>query len=85
MSDSIANRAQQLLALAQNSPKALVMQMVSELEVWGREAHTLLGETSGGMMLQSLVQQALMTAQQLLEGIAIAEQAATEEGNKHMG
>lgn len=85
VSDSIYDKAAQLYQLASEAPTTSIHTTMVAVEAWGQQVQGLLGQTTGGVMLQGLVERALQTLQELQAGIQNAKNTAEDEARKHMG
>lgn len=86
MSDSIADRARQLMVLADQAPAAQTEQLQQAVTEWNASAQALLGEGgSGAMLLNQVCQQVTQTCGELLQAIEVMKQTARDTGQGHLG
>ncbi|HEY3479679.1 MAG TPA: hypothetical protein VGL02_12350 [Streptomyces sp.] len=82
---SIADKARQLIALADQAPSAEVAQLQQSVTEWNAAVQGLLGDSTASLVINSIVGQVLKTCGELQKAIEIVKKEARDAGKGHLG
>lgn len=82
---SIADKARQLIALADQAPSAEVAQLQRSVTEWNAAVQALLGDSTASLVINSIVGQVLKTCGELQKAIEIVKNEARDAGKGHLG